>query len=372
MSLEIAVKEQLSPELQAKYHGWGEFGVDANKSILLSQQKIELLKQKYPMPTDITAGEAALKQLKRELKVEEENAKKYTKPLNDFIDRINAARKDLYCETTVSGKKHRIGLIAEYEDALLKLKEAEAERVRVANERARYVSNMEQNLRMQMAKKIADNKDWMQANAKIALTIALENNVPFEGIAKFTEKFRIDNQHQHSYVFSPQYDTNDTEICQIANRVIGEYETVNYNDVHTNIFNEVFTGYNHKLADKAKAIAVAAQQVEEARLAHEQELKKAEMQAKLDATVVVHEVAAGKALKRSYKVSNKLTTFESMIKFSSCANAVSEKLKPKLKMPAGGFINLKLTQLAAAFEAIKNEDNEFEVEGITFVEIAKL
>lgn len=319
---------------------------------------------------DIPEAEKTLDWLKSEYKACEERTKEFTAPLNGVIDRLNGYKKQLVDERTEKGKKVRSGLIPALEGALLPLKQKEASDRAAAQQRAQQLHNF----RLECINGLSD----AQSKAKMlveqmktqAYTHALEH-VAVVNIDAYRVACR-DKVNAATFFLNKPFHCNDLEKEAIVNEVFAGWNPQAYADQYHAELPALFADFANAKENASKAIQLQ----KDAEFAATLKVAEEATQQKAAATIVAAATPtpsatniATKELKTTWKVEmpdDWTTVLQVMQVYSICQSRVQDKLR------VSSVFNLTIAQLMNALAAIKNDDPNFQPQGIIFTQVNKL
>ena len=369
----------LAPEqvelMQAKAGKMQAFSQSIFKFEVAEQLHLTKLTASTKLPTliaDIPEAEKTLDWLKSEYKACEERTKEFTAPLNGVIDRLNGYKKQLSNEVTEKGKKIRTGLIPTLEAALLPLKQKEQADKAAAQQRAQMLHNFRLECINGLNDAQAKSRLIVEQLKTQAYTHAIQN-VAVVNIGAYAVACR-EKVTVATFTLAMPFHCNDLDKEKIIKEVFAAWKPQEYVAQYHAELGPLFADFANAKENASKAIQLQ----KDAEFANT--MKVAEQSTQLKAAAVVQAAAssaptyapatvATKELKTTWKVEmpdDWNTVIQVMQAYSVCQEKVQDKLR------VGSIWGLTIQQLCNALAAIKNDDPNFQPQGIIFTQVNKL
>jgi hypothetical protein len=366
-----AVQTQTSEQqiIEQKTAQWGAMGVACWRTELVLQTKAaEIINGLLELPTkveDIPAAEIKLKQSKSALSALIEERKVITSKLDSVTNRLMAAEKSIpdplqKFEQAIIGCKK----LKEIADTKLRQKQIELQLIEkfFGDKVAEYKTNS-----MAVINKQLD----------AAFNYCLNNDITVEALPALMTQFKAKFKPTEHFIFSvasPQLqNVSIDEYRAVCTPLIPKEQFDYYNSEYLMLLDAKFSDYHISIQDKVLAKQRAAE--ESAKAAEAAKKKEDEEKAfnTLNASASVSTNSAPtietKSLKKVY-VLDMEETIDNAIKL--WAAFAGNKTLVEEKMRVNKWFSCSPSQIAGALCKIKNEDNNFQPQGIVFKQDDKL
>jgi len=361
------------PEIQRKSNAFASYAVESHNLLAsLQTEAAKVIATLSDLPTEISQiaeAEATLKQSKAKQKEVAASRLAQTSKLDKFFENFMIPEKSI------------AAAIPEYEKAIIKLKndkatadQLEANKIaelkRLKESFLTHVNNSKATHESMIADYVANRFAYALKHAKDSETIIVDGkDMPLSDYvmkcqcAKKLSDFEITMPQSISQHHSPVEIWNEVIAGNVyldGKLMLGKFE----GDVK-----EKFKYFSIALKDKEKALAHNESQANEAKEQAANQAEQMNIGAKLSVTAsVLDNGPAIKPLNQKFKIdmeSNEKNALTIMVAFATNIDKVRGKVK-------ADWMKLSVAQMGAALEAVKNEDNNFNVSGITFKIIQKL
>lgn len=358
------VAKIVTPEEQKKIEAWGKFAsVLHNSEITLQLQAQEITNKLVdPITTElIESAEQAHAIVKKEYYELQKRRIAVTSKFDPVIARLSSPEKSILA-----------GLEKNYQ-AILKAKLAEKEAAKTKEAKAKELKDIEAQVRVYVADMHAS---YLAAQLKLltdAYEYALAQGLTMENLPEFKTKLcaRINLKNQETPPPKPiaQYNTQadvDAEVLKHFN----PWPPTDYVNGFAADVETKFSDWEHALQDKAAAKELNAKEITITTEAINDQLQKQKVAAGLNALAApLEQEPQGKPLKEVWQIAEPTNWDEMFAIINAFAVNRSDVQKHISRIKP---LHFGIKQMMAALIAVKTEDENFEITGITFNKIEKL
>lgn len=366
MSNIILTNEQ-NKTLADKRSAWANLGAAIYKLDLELQASAQQLIGKLIYPTDIKQveeAEKALKEVKSERIKLENRRKEITNPVNERMSELMASEKSL------------TDPIAKAESAIISIKKAEQERIDSEKKRQNQIIQLTEFCKLTFEKAKNEHVLYINDVCTKSYLNALNKGILPENVLSMIDDFI--NSFQKEKFYTPVINVFNYDKIKVeeAEEIVNRYKTiVNADELYKLLCDEIrkkFSDYEVAFLNKEEAAKKANEEDAAKKAEVENQNKMAEIASKISASaehqqpVVTNNV---KALKSVYKV-DMPETVESVLLIMAAFSGNIDKCLPKLKV--NKWFAFTPLQAATCLEKIKNDDENFNPQGIIFKSHDKL
>lgn len=354
---------------------WKIFGEkSARLSIQIEAEAVALKKrlEKHPTtPEEIQVAEVTLKNVKSGHSNLEESRKGVTSVLDKIVARFMAPGKDVL-SSIIAFEKATVAVKTTYEKSQLAVKEKVKEITFVKEYLSNQVNAFDAACKQKIADKISGSYKWALAlvgeKPRIHTVDKLSEHI-VTVLSHLTVKDFIFNPNTPKLVYLNEQDYADM-VAEV--NIPTDYVKLFHDDVK-----EKYSDYETAQEQAVEALRIDREEAAAKERAIAEELKNKNIAAKLDAVAVpIVDKNVVKPLKKSYalslpenwETSDEAWTVNARI-ISACISNWSACIKETRLKNAGNF---SVNHMIKCLEALKNEDNTFEVTGIVWKEVSKL
>jgi hypothetical protein len=364
MSTEIQ-KIEIDPLLlEQRKAGWARMG----ELVYTSELELQVMAQQplldLKLPTtieEIVPAENKLKEIKAVQKSVENKRKELTAKFDDVSKRLMIPEKSLL-EPIENLAKAIIVVKKEHEKIEAEKKAKEARIIKA-----------KEFLLIEKARKEASLKESINILIDSAYTNALgSGNISLEALPDYLAQCKSGLNTKR---FSPQNPLTEDELLVPEIKALADsiwvFDTNYWLGIYHDELDKKFSDYEIALLNKVKALEISAKENEAKHAEIQAENRRKEVAAQLqsNATPILSEGPAIKALKKSYEV-DMPETVESVMAimgaFSANLNACLSELR------VSKWFSFTPSQAAGALGKLKSKDNNFNPSGIIFKEVDKL
>lgn len=365
MSGELIAQKAFDPvEEQKKADAWGGFGKQLYRNEISFQLRSQALVQKLiepATPEQIQAAEVALATIKKELSALIEDRKVLTARFKSVAERLMEPEK--YAEEAIINT----------EAAILKAKIAEKNAAKVKEDKEKELKAVAEHVRIYIADMHAAYLKAHAALIKTSYDHALEIDLPVAGLEVYLAKVctRVNLSNTVTPPPKPAFRHNTQDVIDAeVNKHFLPWTPEKYVEEFKVALNSKFSDWELALKNKPQAKVLNNEEYDHTVGAIDGLLGRETVAAKLDAiSIPVAEASTGKQLKEAYKLDEPSTIEQAFVIIN--AFSVNRNLcVPQMRSIKPANIGVK--QMIAALEAVKNNDNNFEVTGLDFKKIDKL
>lgn len=365
MSTEVQTVPEDNEVEAKKRSAWGTLGVAVHKSEMqLQAQAQDLILKVSKLPTkpdEVAEAEATYKECRSLAVVLQNDRKNITSKFDDVSARLMAPEKSL------------VEPFLKLSTAIIEVKKADEARVKSLNAKAEEEKTVRKYILDAIATIESAHRTKISQRAQDAYANALgAANIAPAAIADYILRCKAGLKEEHFGFVIPvpalkllSSDEYGTILFSIAMPTPTEYRKLWFEELDKKFFD-----YTIAYANKEQAIALSKKEAEAAAAAEVENLENQKAASTLEAVATTAVVSTEmKALKKVFKIKMDETPENAILIIHV---VVKNWVKTKDKIRVKKWFKFSVENAIVALEAVKNEDNEFNATGITFVEESKL
>jgi hypothetical protein len=365
--METAITQQPNVQeiIEKKRKAWGELGASIYKAELelqvMAQSSLSKLESLPNKIEDVQAAELTLKEVKAEQKKIEEKRKTITGPVQERLSQLMAPEKSFDVPVT------------EYQKAIITVKQQYEQEQKKKQLKQDEYKRIREQLIGAMANYEAEYKTKIHDKVNKYYEYALQNIRP-EQLEKFLQSASA-KLTEADFTPPRPNPVRSYHSAEEIQALINECFVVNPEDyvgMYVVELEKRFSDFAIAFNNKAEAIRIANEEKERKQLEIQQQQQNTVVAAQLDAFTTTDMSVAPigiKALKKCFKI-DMPETEESAIRILSAYVANRSLCAGKVRITK--WLNFSVSNAIVALQAVKNEDNNFNVTGLIWKEVEKL
>jgi len=366
---ELATQQEKSPEILKTRNVWAQMGEHIHLMKINLPLRTEQILDKLIEPktfNDVPAAEAALKEVKRELKLLKDERILATNKFDDLKQTLSEPEKQAEQE------------VKEFELSIITIKKQKEEADRKEQAKKDEIKSIREGILLSINSIDSSLKTKVLTLVDEYYTKALNTNVLPEKIGAYLNQCNAEvTALTFSYeVTTPRFNTalvsaeEYIELFKEANSA-NVLNAAKYIESFRTKIDERFSDYSVAFKDKEAALKIASEEkaAESAKIEKQTALNNVSVQLSIAADEVSVEPAATKALKKSFEVDMVESLANSVIVMRAFV-ANMKLIEPMMKVNKWDSFNIG--QMKNYLGKCKSNDNNFSVEGISFKEVTKL